>query len=157
LLIFLASSVIVLTLVVNGLTLPLLIRWLAVTGDDINEREARAARIAAAHAAIAELRRRMDHQEAAAEREFTMRLIDEYQQRIREVKAQVGEEEQDVVARLAFEGSIRLVAVAAERAELHALRDNRRINEQVLFVIQQELDLLEAALLVPAQNAHLYG
>ena len=156
-LIFLASSVIVLTLVVNGLTLPLLIRWLAVTGDDINEREARAARIAAAHAAIAELRRRMDHQEAAAEREFTMRLIDEYQQRIREVKAQVGEEEQDVVARLAFEGSIRLVAVAAERAELHALRDNRRINEQVLFVIQQELDLLEAALLVPAQNAHLYG
>jgi hypothetical protein len=66
------------------------------------------------------------------------------------VKAQVGEEEQDVVPRLAFEGSIRLVAVAAE---LHALRDNRRINEQVLFVIQQELDLLEAALLVPAQNA----
>ena len=153
LLIFLASSVIVLTLVVNGLTLPLLIRWLGVTGDDINEREARAARIAAAHAAIAELRSRMDHQESAAEREFTMRLIDEYQQRVREVKAQVGEEEQDVVPRLAFEGSIRLAAVAAERAELHALRDNRRINEQVLFVIQEELDLLEAALLVPAHNA----
>jgi len=95
----------------------------------------------------------MDYQESPAEREFTMRLIEEYQQRIREVKAQVGEEEQDVVPRLAFEGSIRLAAVAAERAELHALRDNRRINEQVLFVIQQELDLLEAALLVPAQNA----
>ncbi len=157
LLIFLASSVIVLTLVVNGLTLPMLIRWLGVTGDDINEREARAARIAAAHAAIAELRSRLDHQDSADDRGFTMRLIDEYHRRIREVKAETGEEAEQVLPRIAAERSIRLAAVAAERAELHALRNNRRINEQVLFVIQQELDYVEAALLAPTQEARAHG
>lgn len=157
LLIFLATSVIVLTLVVNGLTLPMLIRWLGVTGDDINEREARAARIAVAHAAIAELRSRMDHQESADDRGFTMRLIDEYHRRIREVKAEDGEEAEELLPRVAAERSIRLAAVAAERAELHALRDNRRINEQVLFVIQQELDYVEAALLASTQEGRAHG
>jgi CPA1 family monovalent cation:H+ antiporter len=157
LLIFLASSVIVLTLVVNGLTLPMLIRWLGVTGDDINEREARAARVAVAHAAIGELRSRLDHQASADERNFTMRLIAEYHRRIQEVKAEESEEAEDVVPRIAAERSIRLAAVAAERAELHALRDKRRINEQVLFVIQHELDYVEAALLAPTQNARAHG
>jgi Na+/H+ antiporter len=157
LLIFLASSVIVLTLVVNGLTLPMLIRWLGVTGDDINEREARAARVAVAHAAIGELRSRLDHQASADERNFTMRLIAEYHRRIQEVKAEESEEAQDVVPRVAAERSIRLAAVAAERAELHALRDKRRINEQVLFVIQHELDYVEAALLAPTQDARAHG
>ena len=151
LLIFLASSVIILTLVVNGLTLPLFIRWFGIQGDDINQREERAARIAAAHAAIAELRSRLDHQDSAQDREFTMHLIEEYHRRIREVKAEESEEEKDFRVTVASERAIRLTAVAAERAELQALRDKRRINEQVLFIIQRELDYLEAGLLAPTQ------
>ena len=157
LLIFLASSVIVVTLVINGLTLPLLIRWLGVTGDDVNERDERAARIAAAHAAIAELRSRMDHQDSAPDRDFTMRLISEYQRRVREVKAEEGEEAEDILPRIASEREIRLAAVGAERAELLSLRDNRRINEQALFVIQRELDYIEAALLAPVQRVGAHG
>jgi monovalent cation/hydrogen antiporter len=157
LLIFLASSVIILTLLVNGLTLPLFIRWFGVEGDDVNEREERAARIAAAHAAIAELRSRLDHLESAQDRDFTMRLIEEYHRRIREVKAEDSEEEKALRSGIASERAIRLSAVAAERAELQALRDKRRINEQVLFVIQRELDYLEAGLLAPTQEAGPHG
>jgi CPA1 family monovalent cation:H+ antiporter len=51
LLILLASAVIVITLLFNGLTLPWLIRWLDIRGDGIAEREERAARLATAQAA----------------------------------------------------------------------------------------------------------
>ena len=48
LLIFLASSVIVFTLVFNGLTLPFLIRWFGVKGDGAAERDEIGMRRAAA-------------------------------------------------------------------------------------------------------------
>ena len=56
LIIFLAGTTIVLTLVINGLTLPLLIRILGVHGDGNAQREERAARIALAQAASNALR-----------------------------------------------------------------------------------------------------
>jgi hypothetical protein len=52
LVIFLAGATIVLTLVLNALTLPLLIRVFGLRGDGNAEREERAARIATAQAAI---------------------------------------------------------------------------------------------------------
>ena len=48
----LAASVILITLLVNGMTLPLVIRALGLRGDGTAAREARAARIAIAQAAI---------------------------------------------------------------------------------------------------------
>jgi CPA1 family monovalent cation:H+ antiporter len=152
LLIFLASSVIVLTLVLNGLSLPLLIRWLGVTGDGIHERETRAARVAVAHAAIRELRSRLDFQDLPAERSLTMDLIMEYERRIEEVKAEGGDPASDLLAAIASERKLRLAALAAERVELAALRDRRRINEHVLFVLQRELDYREASLLAPLSS-----
>jgi CPA1 family monovalent cation:H+ antiporter len=153
LLIFLASSVIVITLVFNGLTLPLLIRWFGVKGDHAAEQEERAARIAAAQAAIRKLRKLMDHQEERTEREFTMQLIGDYERRIEEVKEEYGAEGLDASPRLAAERTIRLAAVEAQRAELQSLLKKGRINEQVLFVIQRELDHLEAVLLPRAEGA----
>jgi CPA1 family monovalent cation:H+ antiporter len=146
LLIFLASSVIIITLVFNGLTLPLLIRWFGIKGDNAAEREERAARIAAAQAAIRKLRKLMDHQEDRAEREFTMQLLADYERRIEEIKEEYGEDGQHASPRLASERAIRLAAVEAERAELQNLLNKGRINEQVLFVIQRELDHLESVL-----------
>ena len=146
LLIFLASSVIIITLVFNGLTLPLLIRWFGIKGDNAAEREERAARIAAAQAAIRKLRKLMDHQDDRAEREFTMQLIADYERRIEEIKEEYGEDGQHASPRLASERAIRLAAVEAERVELQNLLNKGRINEQVLFVIQRELDHLESVL-----------
>src|SRR4051812_3163291 len=111
LLIFLATSVIVVTLVCNGLTLPLLIRWLGVKGDGAAEREERSARIAAAQAAMRKLRHLMDHQSDPVEREFTMQLIGDYERRIEEIKVEYGADGRHISPRLATERLIRLAAV----------------------------------------------
>jgi monovalent cation/hydrogen antiporter len=154
LLIFLASSVIVVTLVFNGLTLPLLIRWFGVQGDDAVEREERAARIAAAQAAIRALRKILDHQHQAAERDFILRLIADYERRVEEIKQEYGDRARDTSPLLAFERGIRLAAVEAERAELAHLLRKGRINEQALFNIQRELDHLESLLQPHVQTMH---
>lgn len=60
--------------------------------------------------------------------------------------AAYGEDGRDVSPRLASERAIRLAAVEAERAELQTLLKLGRINEQVLFVIQRDLDHLETVL-----------
>jgi len=154
LLIFLASSVIVVTLVFNGLTLPLLIRWFGVKGDGAAEREERAARIAAAQAAIRKLRNLMDHQNDPGEREFTMQLIGDYERRIEEIKVEYGADGRHISPRLAAERLIRLAAVEAERAELQSMLVKGRINEQVLFAIQRDLDHLETVLQPRMEGAH---
>jgi hypothetical protein len=48
--------------------------------------------------------------------------------------------------RLAAQRAVRLAAVRAEREELRKLLAAGRINEEVLFIIQRELDHLEAVL-----------
>jgi len=150
LLIFLATSVIVFTLVVNGLTLPLLIRWFRVTDDGSAEREARAARIAMSHAAIRDLRTRMDHQQHTEDHEFTLSLIREYERQVQHVTEGGEESTRTATARVAAERSIRLHGVAAERSELSALHRSAKINEYVLFALQRELDLQEASLRIRA-------
>jgi len=59
--------VILATLVVQGLTLPLLIRWLGVEDDHSMEREEREARLKANQAALARLNEITDHNTAKAE------------------------------------------------------------------------------------------
>jgi len=153
LLIFLATSVILVTLVLNGLTLPVLIRWFAVSDGGVSEREHRAARVAVAHAAIHGLRGHLDHQEDPGDRDFTMALIRKYERRVQVVMEQEDGAEQTATVRFEAERAILLHALNAERAELDALRDRRRINEQTLFAIQYDLDLREASLVVSAQSA----
>lgn len=145
LLIFLATSVIVFTLVVNGLTLPLLIRRMRVTDDGELEREERSARVAISQAAIDVLAEQIKQQEVTADRELANALIGEYALRIQ--RADDTSHTDPVVAnRIAAERAMRLFALAAERKQLHALRDAHKINEQTLFAIQRELDFREAGL-----------
>ena len=150
LLIFLATSVIVFTLVVNGLSLPLLIRWFRVTDDGSTEREARAARIAMSHAAIRELRSRMDFQQHTDDQEFTLSLIREYERQVQHVTEGGDGSTRTATARVDAERTIRLHGVAAERSELSVLHRSAKINEYVLFALQRELDLREASLRIRA-------
>jgi CPA1 family monovalent cation:H+ antiporter len=148
LLIFLATSVIVFTLLVNGLSLPLLIRWFRVFDDGSTEREARAARIAMSHAAIRELRARMDFQQHAEDHEFTLGLIREYERQL--LHDESDGSTRTATTRVEAERSIRLHGLAAERSELRALHRSAKINEYVLFALQRELDLQEASLRIRA-------
>ena len=148
LLIFLATSVIVFTLVVNGLSLPVLIRWLHVRDDGVVEREERAARVATGHAAIRVLRSHMDHQEDADDHEFTLRLIREYERQVLHITEGSEGAERTATIRVETERAIRLHGVSAERAELRQLHVSGRINEHVLLTLQRELDFQEASLRV---------
>ncbi len=145
LLIFLATSVIVFTLAVNGLSLPILIKYLRVADDGSIEREERNARIAIANAAVDLLRNQLQHQDEIADREFTQALIGEYQRRV-EHAGETFMSDSGSAQRMAAERAMRLFALGAERSRLHDLRDAHKINEHVLFTIQRELDFREASL-----------
>jgi hypothetical protein len=109
---------------------------------------------AAAQAAIRKLRKLLDHQNEHVEREFTLQLIADYERRIEEVKLEYGAEGRHISPRLAAERTIRLAAVEAERAELQSMLAKGRINEQVLFAIQRDLDHLETVLQPRVEGAH---
>ncbi|MEP7182199.1 MAG: Na+/H+ antiporter [Betaproteobacteria bacterium] len=143
LVIFLAATTIVLTLLGNGLTLPYLIRVLGVRGDGGAEREERAARLAVAQAAADALRREVPKLMRAEDAAYAQRLITDYEQRIHLHTANAERREQ-LGATHATARKLRRAALDAERAELFALRDAEVINEQTLRIVQAELDHAES-------------
>jgi CPA1 family monovalent cation:H+ antiporter len=157
LLIFLATSVILVTLALNGLSLPLLIRVLGIRDDGELAREERSARIELAHAAVDALRTRLDYQQDAVDRDFTLDLIRRYERRALHDAGAEDADTRDAASRIGTERDLRLAALAAERERLAALRDARRINESVLFTLQRELDLEEATLHASGARAGVRG
>jgi monovalent cation/hydrogen antiporter len=140
LIICLTFCVILVTLVLQGLTLPPLIRWLGlatVEGPDCEELEAR--RIAA-QAALDQLEsaKLRDRAETA---EIYDDLLNHYRHRLATLK--VDANPQDVTAserhRVLF-----LEGIAVERTTAVRLRDEGRIGDTVLRRIERELDLDES-------------
>lgn len=146
LLIFLSGSFIVVTLLVQGLTLPPLIRWLEVVGDGAARREEAMARMAAARAAIARIRQHVIPESSPHEQAFAAELIAWYERKIQYLEAEEDVRE-DLETQLKVERNLRLNAISAEREELLRLHKARSINEETLRIIQREIDHLESALL----------
>jgi CPA1 family monovalent cation:H+ antiporter len=145
LIVFLSFVVILATLVVQGLSLPLLIRGLHIEADDSLEHEEREARLAANKAALASLKE-------AAERDPTKtdaakRLRIEYEDRIRQLEAT----EPDHVKRhlRLFSNEYERLSRETLNQERHTilqLRNKQVINDEVLRRIQLDIDLAEARL-----------
>jgi CPA1 family monovalent cation:H+ antiporter len=152
LIILLAACVIIITLLVNGLTLPLLIRWLDIHGDRIAEREERAARIATAQAAIDALRKRVLALRTSEETAFANSLLGQYEQRLERYSANT-ERRTRLDAQFATQRRIWLAAIAAERAELMQMRETDVINDEVLRRLQVDLDLEETRIVGAGRNA----
>ena len=152
LIILIASAVIVITLLFNGLTLPLLIRWLEIRGDGIAEREERAARLATAQAAALAIRQELVRLSEPAEVAYAQALLEEYERRSRHDSANAERRGRIDAAREA-ERRLRLAALRAERAELMQLRDTEVINDEVLRIIQSDLDHVEALVSGPTRRA----
>ena len=146
LLIFLATSVIIATLLVNGLTLPLFIRLFRVQADDLVERETQAARVAITEAALKSMRNISTAELPEDQRYFLSRLIDEYERRLLHYAYPDTAQGQKAGTRLEHESSMRLGALAAERKELHRLRQDGVINDETLRTIQLDIDYVEASL-----------
>lgn len=145
LILFLTFVVILATLVVQGLTLPLVIRWLGVEDDYSMDREERAARLKANQAALARLKEITEHDDAKAD--ALRRLQIEYEDHIRQVEgsepARAGTPLRlfsSEYERLSFE------ALKVERQTIVRLRNQEVINDAVLRRIQRDIDLAEARL-----------
>ncbi|QHN02028.1 Na+/H+ antiporter [Granulicella sp. WH15] len=154
LIVFLTFSVILVTLVVQGLSLPALIRRLGLAktpgeGPD-GEKEERYARRVMLRAAIEHLEagaRGGTSGAAASEAETHAyrELLNRYRYRLEAVQG-VGQNLQGAGAALQRGKELQLDALRIERSTLIELRDNETIGDDVLRHLETELDLSEARL-----------
>lgn len=142
---FIAFSVILVTLVVQGLTLPALIQKLHVPRDAETDEEERLARLKANKAALEWI------QEARAKSTFSPDAVDrlraEYDERIEQLQL-CAENPDDCRGEIATPQYQRLQhqALRIERKTIIRLRNERVINDDALRRIQRDLDLAEARL-----------
>jgi monovalent cation/hydrogen antiporter len=142
LIICLTFCVIFVTLVLQGLTLPPLIRWLGLAGGEGPNCEEREARRIVAQAALDQLEsaKLRDLDETA---EIYEDLAHHYRHRLASLTS--GANPKDVSANERHR-TLFLEGVAVERATAIRLRDEGRIGDAVLRRIERELDLEESRL-----------
>ena len=140
---FLAFSVILATLVVQGFTLGPLIRFLKLRVDHTEDREEALARYESAHAALARL------EALVVIDDIDRSLVDHvrvpYDERIASLTRERGVViRKDLPADARKIADLRREAMAAERRMLIKLRDDGAIADDVLRRVQEDLDLEES-------------
>jgi monovalent cation/hydrogen antiporter len=146
LILFITFCVILFTLVVQGLTLPLAVRWLADDEDDREEYEENHARKRVARAAI-------DRLDELGEEDWTrddtierVRGVYEFRQRRIKVRAGKLEDEEGIEDRsLAYQRLMHELYRVQRRAVVE-LRNGGEISNDVMHRIERELDLEESRL-----------
>jgi NhaP-type Na+/H+ or K+/H+ antiporter len=145
LILFLTFIVIVTTLVVQGLSLPPLIRWLDIEDDGSELKEEREARLKANRAALNRLNEIAEKNPQKAD--VLQRLRIEYEDHIRQVE---GEESAGASKSLRLFSAeyerLSHEALQVERKTLIVLRDANTINDETLRRIQRDIDLAEIRL-----------
>ncbi len=148
LIIFLTFTVIFFTLVVQGLSLPTLIRRLGVTEGDPDAEEELRGRLVATKAALAQI-------DALADEEWTRedtieRMRAQYEYRKRRLAAQAGKIEDDGYEdrSLAYQHLVQLV-LWAQRDALLQMRSDGDLSNESMNTILRELDLEESRLEIP--------
>jgi monovalent cation/hydrogen antiporter len=143
--IFLAFGVIVTTLVVQGMTLEPLIRWLGIHGDDDRPKEERLARMTAVEAGLGALRE-LEAAATTADQNAALGLaIAEYEQRLAVLTAE-GETQRSAHRRRSASHHYHTVALKAERKALDKLWRSGAIIDEVHRPLQQLLDHEESML-----------
>jgi CPA1 family monovalent cation:H+ antiporter len=153
LIIFIAFAVVLVTLVVQGLTLPMLLRRLGLKDDDEEEeREELRARLGASNAALTRLE---DLKREDWTRDGTVeRVRRQYDFRHRRFAVRAGKAEDDGIEdrSVAYQRLMHDL-FDAQRAELTRLRNEGEISNEVMRRIERELDLEEARLDVDADGS----
>ncbi len=141
---FVTFVVILATLVLQGGTLPFVIRKLGITGDNFDEKEERDARTKANLAAVAFL----DQADVGARypADIIGRLRVEYNERLRQLEA-CSQDRMDMpeLTQPDFY-DLQREALGIERRMIITLRNRGSINDDALREIQRDLDLAEAQL-----------
>jgi CPA1 family monovalent cation:H+ antiporter len=145
LILFLTFCVILATLVLQGLSLPFLVRWLGIKDDRSGENEERHARLKANRAALARLNEVAERDPAKAD--ALQRLRIEYEDRIRQLESYEPESADGPSGLFSSEyEALSLEALIGERETILQLRNEDVINDEVLRRIQRDIDLAEARL-----------
>ena len=164
LLIFLATGVILFTLVLGAIALPLILRRMPPHEDTETQLEERNARTVACKAAIASLTlteedmQQHDEQWVAQYQEVVGRITQEYRNRIHllddssgvatstEAQRDTPEMVHERRQRLVKEMELRVRCIQVERDALYAERQAHRINDEALRAMVSELDMAEVSL-----------
>ena len=143
LILFHTFAVILVTLVFQGLSLPVIIRWLRVEDDGVTEKEECQARLKAVQAALA----RLNEFNGKADEKALAKLRAQYEDRIAalETNAKRDPHAWEGPQATAFE-RLFSEALLAERRMILQLRNEQVINDEVLRRIQRDLDLAELRL-----------
>jgi CPA1 family monovalent cation:H+ antiporter len=148
LIIFLTFAVILATLLLQGLTLPLVIRLLGLRPDGGDRKEEASARLKSARAGLARLNELSEHDAAPAD--LVKDLLEQYTHRAHGLSGDKhGEHGSQDRKNAQASRRLRLEMIAAERAEVVRLRDEDAISDEVLRRVQQDLDLEEVLLTGP--------
>src|SRR6266481_5895955 len=142
---FLTFVVILVTLVVQGLTVPLLIRLLGIEVDRSAEKEELEARLKANQAALTRLNEIANSRKLNPD--IVNRLRVEYEDRIAQIE--VSEPAENQTQRGLFSSDYDWLAheaLSTERRMIIQLRNEQVINDEVLRRIQRDIDLAEARL-----------
>jgi len=145
LIVFLAFCVVLATLVLQGGSLPLVIRGLGLEDDGLNVKEEAKARIHAAEAAIARLDELID--EGFVRSDTAERLRALYQFRSNRFRARFDDGDDGAIEErsLAYQRARREL-LEAERSAVVALRNEGRIADEVMHRVQRDLDLEDSRL-----------
>ena len=144
--IFLASGIIILSLLVATIGLPLLLRGLHLPAEDRDARETDKALTAAADAAIAAIdakKRAHDGDDAAANAyaSIATRMIDGYRERIDTLGKMPSEDHGH--DRYEIARDLRRIAAQAERQAVLDLRHRREIGSEVAETLIRRFDIME--------------
>jgi monovalent cation/hydrogen antiporter len=141
LVILVTFAVILVTLVGQGLTLPLVLRWANWDGMELDGDEPTIARAAAYQAGLDEIARA--RRAWSTHQPLLDRLESGLQDRTRHLATEDADETEERRRERVEHEEIQAGVIAAQRSALIALRDRREINDQTLRSIERELDLEE--------------
>jgi CPA1 family monovalent cation:H+ antiporter len=150
-------GVIVVTLVVQGLTLPAVVRWARFPDDTAEALEQRLAEETATRAAMEALPSRAA--ELGIPDWVAERVQDQYDEHLRELTLRQSvldgggqDGDRETLEAVAAERSLRLALLAEKREAVQALRHARSIDDLVLLRVQAQLDAEEVRLAGVAED-----
>jgi CPA1 family monovalent cation:H+ antiporter len=145
LIVFLAFSIVLSTLVVQGLSLPAIVRLLRLERDDLDEREDAKARIHAVDAGLARLEELVEEEWVREDTAERMRGL--YNFRRNRFGARLdGSDDGGIEARSQDYQRLRRELLDAERSAVVALRNEGKISEDVMQRVTRDLDLEDSRL-----------
>ncbi|UVK77857.1 MAG: putative transporter YjcE [Sodalis sp. Fse] len=148
-LVFIATGVILFSLICGVIILPLLLRGIVVSDKAMHRKEERMARAMAAEVAIESLHKMEERLANSQEENFDSQILNEISARVignlrRRIDGNDDADNDMLIENL--ERRMRLNALRAERGEYYHLRAQQKISNDTLMKLLRDLDLLEALL-----------